>query len=72
MRYAVIIGNAGSNFCAYSPDVPGCVAAGDTPGETLELFREALKTHLWALKEGGGVPPVPSTLVEMIDVDEVA
>ena len=34
MRYAVVIENAGSNFSAYVPDLPGCVATGATLAET--------------------------------------
>jgi predicted RNase H-like HicB family nuclease len=30
MRYAVVIEKAGRNYSAYVPDLPGCVATGDT------------------------------------------
>jgi len=29
-EYTIIIEEAGANVAAYAPDVPGCVAAGDT------------------------------------------
>jgi predicted RNase H-like HicB family nuclease len=40
-EYTIIIEDAGSNFAAYAPDVPGCVAAGETADETLQLMEEA-------------------------------
>ena len=46
MKYAVVIENAGRNFSAYVPDLPGCVAAGESKGEVLSLIREAIELHL--------------------------
>jgi predicted RNase H-like HicB family nuclease len=46
MRYAVVIENAGSNFSAYVPDLPGCVATGATLVETEAAIREAIGFHL--------------------------
>lgn len=46
MRYAVVIENAGSNFSAYVPDLPGCVATGTTLAETETAIREAIAFHL--------------------------
>ncbi len=42
----IIIEVAGKNFSAYAPDVPGCVATGDTINETRRLMHEAL-TYTW-------------------------
>ena len=44
MKYVVIIEETGNGYSAYLPDLPGCVAAGDTRAETEELIREALTT----------------------------
>ena len=41
MRYAVVIENASSNFSAYVPDLPGCIATGATLSETEAAIREA-------------------------------
>ena len=41
-RYPVIIEQTGTGYSAYSPDVPGCAAAGDTPEETRSNFQDAL------------------------------
>ncbi len=42
-RYLVVIENAGSNYSAYSPDLPGCVATGPTPEETKKNMAEAIE-----------------------------
>ena len=41
MRYAILMEPTGTGFSAYVPDLPGCVAAGETPEETVNLIREA-------------------------------
>jgi predicted RNase H-like HicB family nuclease len=49
MRYAVVIEDAGTNFSAYVPDLPGCVATGSTVAETEQAIREAIALHLEGL-----------------------
>jgi predicted RNase H-like HicB family nuclease len=49
--YAVIVEQAGRNFSAYAPDLPGCVATGKTVAETLDHMREAIRLHLRGLVE---------------------
>jgi len=68
MRYAVVIENAGSNFSAYVPDLPGCVATGDTLAEAEVAIREAIEFHLEGLREDGSPIPPPSSKVEYIEV----
>ena len=53
MRYAVVIKDAGGNFSAYVPDLPGCVATGRTVAETEVAIREAIVFHLEGLREDG-------------------
>jgi len=53
MRYAVIIEQAGGNFSAYVPDLPGCVATGDTREEASANIREAIRFHLEGLRADG-------------------
>jgi predicted RNase H-like HicB family nuclease len=50
-RFLIIVENAGSNFSAYSPDLPGCVATGATREETEANMREAIRLHIEGLKE---------------------
>ena len=68
MRYAVVIEQAESNYSAYVPDLPGCVAAGSTIKEAENEIREAIKFHIDGIKEDGRPIPVPSSSVEYIEV----
>lgn len=68
MRYAVVIENAGGNYSAYVPDLPGCVAAGATVQETEQAIRESIEFHLQGLREDGMPIPVPSSRVDYIEV----
>ena len=67
-RYPVMIEPTGSGFSAYSPDVPGCVAAGDTQEETRSNFQDALAEHFEALREIGEPIPEPHSLVDYVEV----
>jgi predicted RNase H-like HicB family nuclease len=64
MRYAVVIERAASNYSAYVPDLPGCVATGATMGEVERSIREAIEMHLEGLREDGLPAPPPSSQVE--------
>ena len=68
MKYAVVIENAGSNYSAYVPDLPGCIATGKTIEETENQIREAIQLHLEGMKEDGYSIPTPSSAVEYIEV----
>jgi len=58
-RFLIVIEEAGQNFSAYSPDLPGCVATGDTREETERNMYEAIQMHLEGLREDG--LPIPSS-----------
>lgn len=68
MRYAIVIENAGSNFSAYVPDLPGCVATGDTIAEVEQLIREVIEFHLEGMRENGTPIPPPSSRVDYVEV----
>ena len=68
MRYAIVIEKAPSNFAAYVPDLPGCIATGATVTETKSLIRETIEFHLEGLKADGLPVPPPSSQVEYVDV----
>ena len=68
MRYAIVIEKAPSNYAAYVPDLPGCIATGASVQETESLIREAIEFHLEGLKADGVPIPPPSSKVEYIDV----
>jgi predicted RNase H-like HicB family nuclease len=68
MRYAVVIEKAESNYSAYVPDLPGCVATGSTLAAVQQSIREAIELHLSGMREDGIPLPPPSSQVDYIDV----
>ncbi len=68
MRYAVVIEKAESNYSAYVPDLPGCVATGATVTQVEAEIREAIVFHVEGLREDGLPVPIASSQVEYIDV----
>lgn len=68
MRYAIVIEKAASNYAAYVPDLPGCVATGATVEETEVLIREAIEFHLEGLRADSLPIPPPRSQVEYIDI----
>jgi predicted RNase H-like HicB family nuclease len=68
MRYAIVIENAGGNYSAYVPDLPGCIATGDTLTAIEQAIREAIGFHLDGLREDGTPIPPPSSHVEYVEV----
>ncbi len=68
MRYAIVIEKAESNYAAYVPDLPGCVATGQTIEETEQQIREAVDLHLRGMREDGLPIPEPSSSVDYIDI----
>jgi predicted RNase H-like HicB family nuclease len=64
--YVVVIeGDDVSGYSAYSPDVPGVVAAADDRREVEELMREALAEHLALLREAGRPVPEPAQVSDV-------
>jgi predicted RNase H-like HicB family nuclease len=68
MRYAIVIENAGPNYSAYAPDLPGCAATGATVEEAQREIREAIEFHLEGLREDGLPIPPPASAVSYVDV----
>lgn len=68
MKYSIVIENAGKNYSAYSPDVPGCVATGATIHEAKENLKTALEFHIKGLKEDGLPVPEPDSQVDYLTV----
>jgi len=67
MRYAVVIEKADSNYSAYVPDLPGCVATGATVEEVEREIKEAIRFHLDGLRQDGVQIPQPSTVCEYVE-----
>ena len=67
-RFLVVIEDAGKNFSAYSPDLPGCVATGNTREETEKNMYEAIQMHLEGLREDGLPIPTSQSFAEYVVV----
>jgi predicted RNase H-like HicB family nuclease len=67
-RYPVVIEQTDTGYSAYSPDVPGCVAVGDTEDETRRNFQDALTAHFEAMREVGEPIPEPHSSVDYVEV----
>ena len=67
MRYAVVIEKEQNSYGAYVPDLPGCVAVGDTLEEVKTLIQEAIEFHLESTIEDGDPIPLPSSVVEYVE-----
>jgi predicted RNase H-like HicB family nuclease len=67
MRYAVVIEKAEGNYSAYVPDLPGCVATGDTVAFVEHEIREAIRFHIDGLKQDGLDVPAPTSIAEYIE-----
>lgn len=68
MRYAIVIEKAESNYAAYVPDLPGCVATGDTVEDTEQRIREAIEFHLRGMREDGLPIPEPVSRVDYVEI----
>jgi len=68
MQYMVVVEKGANSFGAYVPDLPGCIATGETRDEVLNLIREAIEFHIEGLREDGQPIPVPSSFSAIVDV----
>ncbi len=69
MKYMVVIEKGETSYGAHVPDLPGCIAVGQSREEVLRLIREAIEFHIEGLKEAGEPIPTPSSVSEYVDVD---
>jgi predicted RNase H-like HicB family nuclease len=69
MKYLIILEPTDTGFSAYSPDLDGCVAAGDDRDETIALMREAIAFHLEGLAAEGLPAPVPHSEAAVVEVN---
>jgi predicted RNase H-like HicB family nuclease len=70
VRYVVVYEQTPNNWSAYVPDLPGCIAAGDTREETEELIREAVALHVESLLDHNEEVPAPGVWTGIVDVPE--
>lgn len=69
MRYLVVVEHGKEGWGAHVPDLPGCIAVGETREETPQLIRGAIAFHIEGLHDAGVAIPMPSSEGEVIDVD---
>ena len=67
MKYLIIIEKDGRGCSAYVPDLPGCVAAGNTEEEVRELIHEGIQLHLKGMRETGDSIPEPTSTAEYVE-----
>lgn len=67
-RFLIVIEDAGANYSAYSPDLPGCVATGATRDETERNMYEAIQMHVEGLIEDGAPIPRSTAIAEYVVV----
>ena len=68
MKYLAIIEQGPTGFGVYLPDLPGCVAVGDTREEALALIADALQDHLGLMAEHGETIPEPVSAAVEVEV----
>lgn len=71
LEYLVIYECEGGSFGAYVPDLPGCVAVGQSLSRVRKLIREAIAFHIEGMKEDGHPVPEPTSTAEVISVKVV-
>ncbi len=69
MQYLVVIEQGPNSFGAYVPDLPGCIAAGESREEVSTLIQEAIELHIEDLKAQGKQVPSPHSSSELVSVD---
>ena len=68
MEYLVVVEKGKSSYGAYVPDLPGCVAVGETRRDVRKLIREGIQLHIQALRESGEPVPAPSSRSEIVKI----
>ena len=69
MRYAIVIERTGTGCSAYVPDLPGCVATGETVEDVRASIAEAIRMHIDGMIEDGEPVPQPTAVADYIETD---
>ena len=69
MQYLVVIERGSSSYGAYVPDLPGCVAVGESQAEVEALIREAIEIHIEGLREHGEAIPESTSTSQLVTID---
>lgn len=68
LRYMVVVERGETSWGAHVPDLPGCVAVGESRSEVLELIRQAIEFHIDGLKQDGLPVPTPSSEGDFVEI----
>jgi len=68
MKYLIILEKTSTGYSAYSPDLPGCISAGDSAEDTEANMREAIEFHIEGLRDEGLSIPIPQSRASYIEV----
>lgn len=68
IQYMVVVEKGITSYGVYVPDLPGCIAVGETKEEALSLMREAIEFHIEGLREQGKPIPQPCSFGELIEI----
>ena len=71
-KFLIVIEDAGSNFSAYAPDLPGCIATGATREETEQNMLEAIQLHLDGMREDNLPIPASTSVAEVLLIPAAA
>jgi predicted RNase H-like HicB family nuclease len=66
MRYAIVIEKTATGYSAYVPDLPGCIATGDSKAEIEHEMQGAIRLHIDGMKEDGLPVPEPTSIVDYV------
>ncbi len=67
-KYTVIVEKAEDNYSAYCPDLPGCIATGNSVDDAIGRLRGAIEFHLEGMKKEGLSIPKPTTTASSIEI----
>lgn len=67
MRYAIVIEKTNGNYSAYVPDLPGCIATGETVAAVEGEIRDAIRFHIDGLKQDGLPVPKPTSIADYVE-----
>lgn len=67
-RFLIVVEKANGNYSAYSPDLPGCVATGESREEVERNMHEAVQMHVQGLREDNLPIPESQSFAEYIAV----
>ena len=69
VAYTIIVESGADNYSGYVPDLPGCVAVGDTVDETVEELKQAIEFHIEGLRAEGLPVPPPQIISREIELE---